>query len=148
MGDQRPDAGESFTAFVLRSHAVRGPEPRSSRAPSFSLLSVLWRRGSQVAHFPAFTLLIKAPESPKQQKSHSSIPLSLCLSRSSFLALSPAFFSNTPVVFFFSSSLGMNCKLVKNAVLIPKPFLVRSPSFAPALSLFSPKLRNLALLKT
>lgn len=41
MGDQRPDARESFTTFVLLSHAVRGPEPRPSRAPSIFLLSGL-----------------------------------------------------------------------------------------------------------
>ncbi len=58
-------------------------------------------------------------------------------------------FLKHPVVFFFrfSSSPGMNCKLVKNAVLIPKPFLVRCPLLC-SLSVFPLKLRNLALLKT
>lgn len=109
------------------------------------------RRGSQVAHFPVFTCVIKAPESPKQQKSPSSIPFSLsCSSCLPLLSLSRSLsFLKHPVVFFFrfSSSPGMNCKLVKNAVLIPKPFLVRCPLLC-SLSVFPLKLRNLALLKT
>lgn len=44
MGDQRADSGERVT-FVPLSHAVRGPEPRPSSAPSISLLSPLWEAG-------------------------------------------------------------------------------------------------------
>ncbi len=98
--------------------------------------------------FPVFTCVIKDPESLKQQKSPSSIPFSLSCS-SCLPLLSLSLFSEHPVVFFFrfSSSPGMNCKFVKNAVLIPKAFLVRCPLLC-SLSVSPPKLGNLALLKT
>lgn len=150
MRDQRPDARESVAAFVSLSHAVRGLEPLPSATPSISLLSALWEGGGAL-RLPTFQCSLVWSKTQKVSNNRN-LPLP-------FPFLSPVLhvflfslslsFLKHPIIFFFrfSSSTGMNCKFVKNAVLIPKPFLVRCPLLC-SLSVFPPKLRNLALLKT
>jgi len=107
------------------------------------------RRGSQVAHFFQCSLVWSKTQNVSNNRN---LPLP-------FPFLSPVLhvflfslslsFRNTQSYFFFrfSSSPGMNCIFVKNAVLIPKAFLVRCPLLC-SLSVSPPKLGNLALLKT
>lgn len=106
MGDQRADARERVAAFVALSHAVRpGASALSGPLHLPFVCSLGSRRGSQVAHFLVFTCVIKALESPEQQKSPSSIPLFLSAVLHVFLlslSLAPFFPSNTPSYFSFA----------------------------------------------
>ncbi len=151
MRDQRPDARESVAAFVPLSHAVRGPEPLPSATPSISLLSALWEGGG-APRLPTFQCSLVWSKTQKVSNNRNlplPFPFLSPVLHVFLFSLSLSLFSEHPVVFFFrfSSSPGMNCKFVKNAVLIPKAFLVRCPLLC-SLSVFPPKLGNLALLKT
>lgn len=87
MRDQRPDARESVAAFVPLSHAVRGPEPRPSAAPSISLLSALWEGGG-ARRLPTFQCSLVWSK-PQKVLNNRNLPLPFPLSLSCSSCLPP-----------------------------------------------------------